>query len=162
MSAAEWKAKGNAALAAKDYDAAVAAYTEVGWRHGPRRACCDRESGPPAGTRVACCDPRPRRSQAIKADPGDHIFYSNRSAAHLSKGDAEAALEDADKCIELNAGFAKGFGRRGAALYALHEFSDAIVAYEQGLKVDASNAALKEGLEEAKAGRDRFEARAAG
>jgi tetratricopeptide (TPR) repeat protein len=103
-----------------------------------------------------------RALQAIKADPKDHIFYSNRSAAYLSKGDAEAALSDADKCVELNPAFVKGYGRRGAALYALHEFSDAIIAYEQGLKVDPSNAALKEGLEEAKAGRDRFEARAAG
>ena len=40
--------------------------------------------------------------KAIKADPDNHILYSNRSAAYLSLGKGKLALQDAEKCIELN------------------------------------------------------------
>lgn len=51
-------------------------------------------------------------SQAIAVDPSDHVFFSNRSAAYLSKGDAQNALQDANKCIELNASWPKGYSRQ--------------------------------------------------
>ena len=90
-------------------------------------------------------------AQAIACDPSDHIFFSNRSAAYLSEGDAEKALEDAEECIRLAPSFTKGYGRKGAALNYLDEIEESIEAYEAGLKVDPSNAALKEGLSEARA-----------
>mgnify|MGYP001449978958 CR=1 FL=1 len=62
MTATECKAKGNTFLAAKDYAAAIAWYT-----------------------------------QAIEKDPAGHVYYSNRSAAHLANGDAGRALEDGTK-----------------------------------------------------------------
>jgi tetratricopeptide (TPR) repeat protein len=94
------------------------------------------------------CHPPP---QAIALDPHDHIFYSNRSAAYLSKGDANAALKDGEKCVDLRPDFGKGHGRVGAALYALGAYEDAAIAYSKGLKADPSNDALRTGLEDAKA-----------
>ena len=47
-------------------------------------------------------------SKAIELNPTDHVFYSNRSAAYLSKGDAEHALADGEKCIEINPTWPKG------------------------------------------------------
>ncbi len=76
------------------------------------------------------------------------MFYSNRSAAYLSKGDAQSALDDAKKCTEIAPHWAKGFGRVGAAAHALGDFDSAMDAYEQGLAVEPSNEALKEGLRE--------------
>lgn len=93
--------------------------------------------------------------QAITADPSDHVFYSNRSAAYLSKGDAAAALEDAEKCIGIKSDWGKGFGRKGAALHALGHYDEAVQAYEAGLAVDPSNGALKDGLKEAKDAEER-------
>uniref|UniRef100_A0A7S1G9V5 Hsp70-Hsp90 organising protein n=1 Tax=Bicosoecida sp. CB-2014 TaxID=1486930 RepID=A0A7S1G9V5_9STRA len=85
-------------------------------------------------------------TEAIALDGSNHVFYSNRSAAYLSMGDAEKALADADKCIEVNPSFAKGYGRKGAALHKLGRPQDSVEAYEAGLKVAPGNAALQEGL----------------
>jgi tetratricopeptide (TPR) repeat protein len=111
--AAEWKAKGNAALTGGNYDEAIDAYTK-----------------------------------AIELDPNDHVFYSNRSAAYLSKGDAELALKDGEKCVELSPTWPKGHGRKGAALHALRRYDEATTAYNAGLAVAPDDAGLKGGLAE--------------
>ena len=111
--AAEWKAKGNAALTAGQFDTAIEAY-----------------------------------SKAIELDSSDHVFYSNRSAAYLSKGDAELALQDGEKCVELSPAWPKGHGRKGAALHALRRYDDATAAYNAGLTVAPDDAGLKSGLAE--------------
>lgn len=85
---AEFKAQGNSKFNAKEFDAAVAAYTK-----------------------------------AIALDPSNHVLYSNRSAALVSKeGDAaawEGALADADQAIKLSPAWAKGYLRRATALRKL-------------------------------------------
>ena len=50
-------------------------------------------------------------SGAIKIFPSNHIYYSNRSAAHLQDGQYDNALQDALKCIEIDATWAKGYSR---------------------------------------------------
>ena len=60
------------------------------------------------------------------------MYYSNRSAAYLSKGDASNALQDAEQCITINPSWAKGYSRKGAALHALKQYDDALAAYEEG------------------------------
>lgn len=49
-------------------------------------------------------------TDAIAEDPTDHIFYSNRSACYASVGKLSAAVEDAEKCIELKPDWGKGKG----------------------------------------------------
>lgn len=88
-------------------------------------------------------------TQAISLNPLNHVFYSNRSAALLSLGKAEKALEDATECVNIKPDWAKGYGRRGAALYALERFDDAIKAYDEGLGLDASNKQLASGKAQA-------------
>ena len=96
-------------------------------------------------------------TQAIAIDPSDHVFFSNRSAAYLSKGDAANALKDGSKCIDINPSWAKGYSRKGAALHALKKWDEAINAYEDGLKVAPSDAALKSGLQEVQKAKDNSE-----
>lgn len=88
-------------------------------------------------------------TEAINIDPKEHVFFSNRSAAYLSKGDAMNALNDAERCVTLNASWAKGYSRKGAALHALRRYDDAISAYQSGLGVAPSDDGLKSGLADA-------------
>eukprot|EP01038_Epipyxis_sp_PR26KG_P007406 gene7406-10095_t len=87
-------------------------------------------------------------TEAINLDPNDHVFFSNRSAAYLSKGDANNALSDSVRCIDLNPTWAKGYSRKGAALHALKRYNDAVEVYRTGLKIAPSDTGLLSGLEE--------------
>ncbi|KAA0155730.1 hypothetical protein FNF27_05687 [Cafeteria roenbergensis] len=89
-------------------------------------------------------------TKAIELDPSNHVYFSNRSAAYLSAGNGAKALEDAEACIAANPTWAKGFSRKGAALHKLQRLPEAVAAFEQGLTIDPSNAALKSGLEDVK------------
>uniref|UniRef100_A0A7S3XT11 Hsp70-Hsp90 organising protein n=1 Tax=Heterosigma akashiwo TaxID=2829 RepID=A0A7S3XT11_HETAK len=97
-------------------------------------------------------------TKAIELDGSNHVYYSNRSAAYLSKGDKEAALADGRKCVEVSPGWPKGYGRAAAALHALHRYDEAVQTYEAGLQAAPGDAALEGGLAEvrraAAAGRD--------
>jgi len=91
---------------------------------------------------------------AIRADGSNHLYYSNRSAAYLSKGDAMNALEDAEACLGLNPDFAKGYSRKGAALHTLKRYNDAIDAYSKGLEKFPNDPGLTKGLAEVKRDKD--------
>ncbi|KAL0585805.1 hypothetical protein ABG067_004528 [Albugo candida] len=80
-------------------------------------------------------------TNAIELNPENAIYYSNRSAAFLSLGDARSkALHDAEKCIQLDPMWWKGYSRKGAAEHALGRFDDARATYLKGLQVDPENA----------------------
>ncbi|RDA86846.1 hypothetical protein CP532_1436 [Ophiocordyceps camponoti-leonardi (nom. inval.)] len=85
-------------------------------------------------------------TQAIALQPENHILYSNRSAAYASKKQWDEALKDAEKTTEIKPDWAKGWGRKGAALHGKGDLVGANDAYEEGLKLDAANAQLKSGL----------------
>ena len=51
-------------------------------------------------------------TKAIKAEPENHVYYSNRSQAFLKLSKVGKALEDADKCISLAPSFVKGYHRK--------------------------------------------------
>nr|POE99513.1 heat shock protein sti1 like [Quercus suber] len=86
-------------------------------------------------------------SQAIEADPSNHVLYSNRSGAYASLKDFDKALEDATKTTVIKPDWAKGWGRKGAALHGTGDLVGAVDAFEEALKLDASNAQAKSGLD---------------
>lgn len=51
-------------------------------------------------------------SEAIKLD-ANPVYYSNRAAAWGGLGEHDKAVEDAEKAIELDEGFAKAYSRLG-------------------------------------------------
>lgn len=89
-------------------------------------------------------------TKAIEVDGGNHVYFSNRSAAYLKKGEAENALADANACLKLTPDFDKGYSRKGAALQALKKFDESIAAYEEGIEKHPENEKLKAELEKVK------------
>ncbi|TKY87820.1 hypothetical protein EX895_003401 [Sporisorium graminicola] len=87
---------------------------------------------------------------AAATSPEDnvHVLYSNRSACYAGLRDWDHALEDAEACIKANPSFAKGYGRKGAALHGARRLEDAVDAYDAGLKIAPEDAGLKKGLED--------------
>ena len=86
---------------------------------------------------------------ACEGKPASHVLYSNRSACRCALGEYEGALADAEECIQQAPSWAKGYARLGAALHGLHRLDDAVRAYESGLKLDPTSAALSDGLRDA-------------
>ena len=97
---------------------------------------------------------------AIEQDPTDHVFYSNRSACYASVGKLVAAVEDAERCIELKPEWGKGYSRLGLALFKKGDLSGAQKAYAGGLACDPNNVMCNDGLAEVRAAKQRMEANA--
>ena len=73
-------------------------------------------------------------TRAITLDGGNHVYWSNRSAAHVSLGKAKAAISDAEMCVELNPGWIKGYARLGTALFLDGDYATAVATYKAGLR----------------------------
>lgn len=70
-------------------------------------------------------------TQAIKADPSNFSLYSNRSVSFLHLSKVTKALADAEKTIELNPSWEKGYYRKGCALEALTKYDEAADAFRE-------------------------------
>lgn len=116
MAAEQAKDRGNRSFSAGNYADAVASFSEAIALH------------------------------ARSGEGNAHVYYSNRSAAYLKLGDGAKALADAEQCVTLKRDWTKGYSRKGAALYHLGRYADAYRAYKDGLALEASNAALLDGL----------------
>lgn len=81
-------------------------------------------------------------TEAISVDPDCVTLYSNRSAAYLRADSKSKALWDAQKCIELDPTFIKGYSRLGAAQQSLGRFADAIETFKKGIERDPGNEGL--------------------
>jgi len=89
---------------------------------------------------------------------GDHVLHSNRSACHCGLRNYPEALKDAEACIKKKSDWAKGYGRKGAALHGMGRYAEAVGAYEDGLKIEPGLAMLTNGLQDAKREQARDEA----
>ena len=90
-------------------------------------------------------------SQALTVAPRDAALYSNRSFAFLKLGLPERALADADEAIRRRPDWAKAHFRRAEALSRAHVHTDALRAYAEGARLDASDTHLQSQCAEAKA-----------
>jgi hypothetical protein len=71
-----------------------------------------------------------------------HIFYANRSAARTSMNKTALAVTDADACIALDPGYAKGYFRKAQALKALKKYTEALNVLATAKALEADNKAL--------------------
>ena len=88
-------------------------------------------------------------SKAIEVSENpNHVLYSNRSACYTSLHKYDDALKDAEKCVEINPTWAKGYNRVAAAYYGEGRFDDAEKQYQKALEIDPSNKMAKTGIED--------------
>ncbi|KFK26931.1 hypothetical protein AALP_AA8G311800 [Arabis alpina] len=85
-------------------------------------------------------------SEAIKRNPNDVRAYSNRAACYTKLGALPEGLKDAEKCIELDSSFTKGYSRKGAIQFFMKEYDKAMETYQEGLKHDPKNQELLDGV----------------
>lgn len=71
--------------------------------------------------------------------------YSNRAACYTKLGALPEGLKDAEKCIELDPTFSKGYTRKGAVQFFMKEYEKALDTYQEGLKHDPNNQELLDG-----------------
>lgn len=84
--------------------------------------------------------------RALKIDPKNHVLLSNRSAAYVGLEQYSKALQDATACIQISPDFVKGYSRQAYAYVKLSKPGLAEKAYRQGLKLNSTSTALKQGL----------------
>lgn len=72
--------------------------------------------------------------------------YSNRAACYTKLGALPEGLKDAEKCIELDPTFSKGYTRKGAIQFFMKEYDKALETYQAGLKHDPQNQELLDGV----------------
>jgi len=82
-------------------------------------------------------------TQAIELNPTNAIYYSNRSICRTKVENFGLALTDAEKAIELDPEYVKGYYRKATAYYALAKYKDARKAYSQVLKRKPKDASAK-------------------
>lgn len=86
-------------------------------------------------------------TKAIEAsETPNHVLYSNRSASYASLRQFDKALEDANECVKINPSWAKGWNRKGAALFGQGDLVGAKDAYETAIEKEPSNAMAISGL----------------
>jgi tetratricopeptide (TPR) repeat protein len=56
--------------------------------------------------------------------------YSNRAACYTKLGALPEGLKDANKCIELDPKFVKGYSRKGAIQFFMKEYDKALETYQ--------------------------------
>ncbi|CAN6486396.1 unnamed protein product [Victoria cruziana] len=85
-------------------------------------------------------------TEAIRRNPRDAKVYSNRAACYTKLGALPEGLKDAEKCIELDPAFPKGYSRKGAIQFFMKEYDKALETYQEGLKHDENNQELMDGV----------------
>ncbi|CAM0903594.1 unnamed protein product [Alopecurus aequalis] len=85
-------------------------------------------------------------TEALRRNPKDPKVYSNRAACYTKLGAMPEGLKDAEKCIELDPTFSKGYTRKGAIQFFMKEYDKATETYQEGLKHDPNNQELLDGV----------------
>ncbi|XP_057977497.1 hsp70-Hsp90 organizing protein 3-like [Malania oleifera] len=85
-------------------------------------------------------------TESLRRNPKDPKAYSNRAACYTKLGALPEGLKDAEKCIELDPTFAKGYTRKGAIQFFMKEHDKALETYQEGLKHDPNNQELLDGV----------------
>ncbi|KAK4701811.1 stress-induced-phosphoprotein 1, partial [Phenoliferia sp. Uapishka_3] len=77
-------------------------------------------------------------AESIKRNPSDARGYTNRAAALTKLMALPDALKDAEKAIEVQPDFVKGYIRKSHVLFAMKEYGKAMSAIEEAAEKDSA------------------------
>ncbi|GAA5858159.1 hypothetical protein JCM8547_005675 [Rhodosporidiobolus lusitaniae] len=83
-------------------------------------------------------------SESIKRNPRDARGYTNRAQAYTKLMALPEALKDAEKAIEVDPNFVKGYIRKSTVLLAMKEVDKALAAIELAAEKDTSGSSSRE------------------
>ncbi|XP_060207271.1 hsp70-Hsp90 organizing protein 2 [Lycium barbarum] len=112
----------------------------------PQIADEEREKGNQLFKEMKYPDAVKHYTESIKRNPKDPRAYSNRAACYTKLAALPEGLKDAEKCIELDPTFVKGYTRKGAVQFFMKEYEKALKTYQEGLKLDPHNQELLDGV----------------
>jgi tetratricopeptide (TPR) repeat protein len=78
---------------------------------------------------------------AIKLDPNNPDYYSNRGVAYFRLKKYDEAVADESKAIELNPLDDVPYANRGAALYWQNKYSEALLDYSKTIELNSTESA---------------------
>ncbi|KAJ0859792.1 putative Heat shock chaperonin-binding, tetratricopeptide-like helical domain superfamily [Helianthus annuus] len=114
--------------------------------YDPELAEKEREKGNECFKEQKYPDAIKHYTEALRRNPKDAKAYSNRAACYTKLGAMPEGLKDAEKCIEIDPKFSKGYTRKGAIQFFMKEHDKALETYQEGLKHDPQNPELLEGV----------------
>ncbi|CAD6260162.1 unnamed protein product [Miscanthus lutarioriparius] len=114
--------------------------------YDPRIADEEREKGNELFKQQKYPEAVKHYTEALRRNPKDPRVYSNRAACYTKLGALPEGLKDAEKCIELDPTFSKGYTRKGAIQFFMKEYDKALETYQAGLKHDPKNQELLDGV----------------
>jgi tetratricopeptide (TPR) repeat protein len=85
-------------------------------------------------------------TSALELDPTMGALYANRAQCWLKLGNHEKALEDAEKCTEVDPGNAKGWFRKGMCYQAMKRYPEAIPPLLEAEKIEPTNKQVVEAI----------------
>ena len=106
--------KGSSCLQRKDYNAAIAAFTQ-GIRLNPKLAKLYYNRGVAYHKKGQLDKAIADYTEAIRLNEKQAEAYCNRGVAHGEKGDLEKAIADCTEAIRINSSFAEAYYNRGFA-----------------------------------------------
>ena len=112
--AADAYLKGNVSLAKRDYDAAIASFTEA-IRIDPKDAKAYSSRGIAYEGKGDMDKALADYSEAIHVDPKSAVAFYNRGIAYVKKGDLDKAIADYTEAIGLDPKMAQAYANRAAA-----------------------------------------------
>ncbi|GAA5940908.1 hypothetical protein JCM3775_006845 [Rhodotorula graminis] len=110
----------------------------------PQKADVAREEGNTAFRQGDFASAVTHYAESIKRNPDDPRGFTNRAAAYTKLMALPEALKDAEKAIEMDPTFVKGYIRKSHVLFAMKEFDKALAAVELAAEKDTAQAHTKE------------------
>jgi tetratricopeptide (TPR) repeat protein len=123
------------AFGRKDYDKAIADYTQA-IRIDPKFATAYSNRGSAYGMKGDYDKAIADFTKAMELNPGIMYLYSNRGVAYFEKGDYDKAMVDYNQQIRIDPNLAQPYSGRGNVYYKRNDLDRALADHNQAIRLD--------------------------